>query len=88
MVELYWPRDTTFMDNRADLRFTGSGVYEVPDRLEEFYRSRGWEDPPEDHDEDAEEPDSANTPNLSGPTRDELVEGEGDEDDDGGGSGN
>jgi len=83
MVELYWPRETTFLDVEADLRFTGSGVYEVPDKLEEFYRSRGWMDPPENHDGEAGQPDSANTPNQTGPTRDEMVD-----DEDGGDSGN
>jgi hypothetical protein len=84
MVELYWPRDTTFMDAEADLRFTGEGVYKVPGDLEEFYRSRGWEDPPEDDESGAEEPGSANQPTQTGPTRDELVGG----DAEGGESGN
>lgn len=71
-VELYWPRESAFMDNQADLRFNGSGVYEVPARLEAFYRTRGWEDPPEDHEGDADTPDSAQNRNLDGPTRDQL----------------
>lgn len=71
-VALYWPRDTRFRDFEADLEFIGEGVYQVPARLEAFYRTRGWEDPPEDHDDEPEEPRTATNPNQEGPTREEL----------------
>jgi hypothetical protein len=102
-VTLQWPNDAEFVDYQSDTRYSGPGVYEVPAELERFYRTRGWEDPPEDHDGETEQPSSAINTNQSGPTRDELVgeaDGEGDPDadanadaadgesDDGGGSGN
>ena len=46
MVELYWPRSTTFLAGGD--RYSGPGVHDVPDELEEGFRARGWEDPPED----------------------------------------
>lgn len=73
MAELYYPREATFMDSQADVRVEGSGVYDVPDELEAFYRSRGWEDVPEDFDGDAEQVGRVQSRNATGPTRDELV---------------
>lgn len=81
-VELYWPRESAFVDHQSDLRCNGEGVYEVPARWEAHYRRRGWEDPPEDEDAEAEQPESANNPNLTGPTRDELEGADPDEVDD------
>lgn len=44
MVELYWPRNTTFL--AADAEYVGPGVHDIPDDQEERFRERGWEDPP------------------------------------------
>ncbi|QRV14211.1 hypothetical protein JMJ58_14845 [Haloterrigena salifodinae] len=49
MVELYWPQSTTFLAGSD--RYAGPGVHDVPDDLEEGFRARGWEDPPEEDDE-------------------------------------
>ena len=87
-VTLQWPNDAEFVDYQSDTRYAGPGVYEVPAELERFYRTRGWEDPPEDHDGETEQPSSAINTNQSGPTRDELVGDADGEGDDGGGSGN
>ena len=87
-VTLQWPQETEFVDYQSDTRYAGPGVYEVPAGLERFYRTRGWEDPPEDHDGETEQPSSAINTNQSGPTRDELVGEDADDGDDGGGSGN
>lgn len=48
MVELYWPRSTTFLAGGD--RYAGPGVHDVPDDLEEQFRARGWEDPPQTSD--------------------------------------
>lgn len=53
MVKLYWPQATTFL--ARDQQYTGPGVHDVPDELEEKFRARGWEDPSED-DESEDEP--------------------------------
>lgn len=45
MVELYWPRNTTFLGD--DAQYSGPGVHNVPDDQEERFRDRGWEDPPD-----------------------------------------
>lgn len=71
-VTLQWPRETDFVDYQTDQRYEGSGVYEVPAKWEALYRRRGWEDPPEDHDGDADTPTAAINRNLEGPSRDEL----------------
>lgn len=48
MVELHWPRRSTFRDRSRDFAFTGPGTTEVPDDAEQQYRERGWQDPPEE----------------------------------------
>ncbi|NUC71703.1 hypothetical protein HTZ84_05165 [Haloterrigena sp. SYSU A558-1] len=57
MAELYWPRSTTFLGR--DQQYAGPEVHDVPDELEEKFRARGWEDPPEEgnESEDVEESD-------------------------------
>lgn len=76
MTELHWPRDTTFVDFQADLKFAGSGTYEVPDELVDYYKSRGWEDPPEDHEGEAAEADTASDPHHDGPKRPDVEGGD------------
>lgn len=71
-VSLYWPRPTEFVDYQTDQRFPGEGVYEIPAEWEGLYRQRGWEDPPEDHDGETEQPTSAINRNLDTPSRDQL----------------
>lgn len=51
MVDLYWPRDARFRDTRRSFLAEGEGVYDIPDDAEDQYRSRGWEDPPDDADD-------------------------------------
>lgn len=45
MVELHWPRETTFLAPSG--QYSGPGTHDVPDDMEEAFRDRGWEDPPE-----------------------------------------
>ena len=71
-VTLQWPNDAEFVDYQMDQRFPGEGVYEVPAKWEGHYRRRGWEDPPEDHDGDTEQPTSAVNRNMDGPSRDAM----------------
>lgn len=71
-VPLYWGRDSEFVDYETDQAFPGEGVYQVPSKWEGHYRSRGWEDPPEDHEGEPETPKSAINRNLDGPSRDEM----------------
>lgn len=86
-VALHWPRETTWSDRSEDLAAEGSGVYAVPERLEDYYRFRGWEDPPDDFEGEPQDMGAPEHPGDTDPTRDELVES--DEDDEGGGgSGN
>ncbi|MDJ1433595.1 hypothetical protein [Halostagnicola sp. A-GB9-2] len=53
MVELYWPRSTTFLGPNE--HYSGPGVHDVPDNLEEGFRARGWEDPPDEADDSEDE---------------------------------
>lgn len=97
-VSLYWPRPTDFVDYQTDQRFSGEGVYEVPAKWEGHYRRRGWEDPPEEHEGETEQPTSAINRNMDGPTRDAMegasspdeaeTSDSGENADDGGDSGN
>lgn len=83
-ISLQWPRESEFVDYQTDQRFPGPGVYEIPAQWEALYRRRGWEDPPEDHDDDPDTPVSAINRNLDGPARDELEGAAPDTADDGG----
>lgn len=62
MVELHWPRRSTFRDAAGDgdtVRYQ-QGTHDVPEGKEARFRERGWVDPPEDQEADA--PDVAEQP--------------------------
>ena len=52
MVELHWPRRSTFLG--PSQQYVGPGTFDVPDSEEERFRERGWEDPPADESGDAD----------------------------------
>jgi hypothetical protein len=79
---LYWPRNSTFLDGYAGLRFPGEGAYEVPTDHVAHYRNRGWTDVPDDYDGGVDQPGNARSPRMDSPARDEM------EGSDPGGSGN
>lgn len=49
MVELYWPRSTTFLTPQGS--YSGPDVHDIPDDQEAAFRDRGWEDPPGDEED-------------------------------------
>lgn len=54
MVELYWPRDTTFTStNPSGMETYTKGLHDVDEEQAEAFRERGWLDP-EDDDVDVE----------------------------------
>lgn len=71
MVELYWPRETTFLTPSG--QYT-QGVHDVPDDQEEAFRERGWEDPPEEEDEDGDETETDEIDDLLDGTIPEIEE--------------
>lgn len=75
-VPLRWPRDTRFRDVTANFEVVGEGVYAVPEHLADWYRHRGWEEPPEDFDGEVQDPGYAQNPHQEGPTRSDVVEDE------------
>jgi len=54
METLHWPRRSQFRDPQRDLRFSGPGTFEVPEEAADEYRSRGWQDPPEEAQDESE----------------------------------